>query len=103
MGGPLVSIVTPCLNAQSYIEETILSVLNQDYPDIEYLVMDGGSTDATLDILRRYATRLRYFSRRDGGQADAVNQGFDLTHGEIFTFLNSDDTYLPGAVSRAVA
>jgi glycosyltransferase involved in cell wall biosynthesis len=100
---PLVSIVTPCLNAGRFIEETILSVLTQDYPRIEYVVMDGGSTDGTLEILSRYGNRLRYFSGPDGGQAAAVNHGFDVTHGEIFAFLNGDDTYAPGAISSAVA
>jgi len=77
-------------------------VLGQDYPQVEYIVMDGGSTDGTLDILARYEGRLRYCSRKDKGQADAVNRGFDLTRGEVFAFLNADDTYLPGAVARVV-
>jgi len=102
MSRPLVSIVTPCFNAARFIEETVLSVLGQDYPRVEYLVMDGGSTDGTLDILADYQGRLRYCSQQDAGQADAVNRGFALTQGEIFTFLNADDTYLPGAVARAV-
>ena len=99
---PLVSIVTPSFNMARFVEETIRSVLEQDYPRIEYLVMDGGSTDGTLEILRRYEGRLRYVSEPDKGQADAVNRGFALTRGPIFAFLNADDTYLPGAVSRAV-
>jgi glycosyltransferase involved in cell wall biosynthesis len=100
---PLVSIVTPCLNAERFIEETVRSVLQQDYPDIEYVVMDGGSTDRTLEILECYKHRLRCFSGPDGGQAAAVNRGFDFTQGEIFAFLNSDDTYAPDAVAAAVA
>jgi|SRR5579871_1893131 len=99
---PLVSIVTPSLNMAQFLEETIESVLNQDYPRVEYLVMDAGSTDGTLEILRRYDGRLRFVSERDGGQADAINRGFERTSGEIFAFLNADDTYLPGAVSAAV-
>jgi len=99
---PLVSIVTPCFNAASFIEETITSVLNQDYPRLEYIVMDGGSTDGTLDILARYQGRLRYYSQKDEGTADAVNRGFALTKGEIFAYLNADDTYLPGAVEHVV-
>jgi glycosyltransferase involved in cell wall biosynthesis len=99
---PLVSIVTPCFNGARFIEQTIESVLAQNYPAIEYIVMDGGSTDRTLEILRRYEGRLEWRSENDRGQADAVNRGFALTQGEIFTFLNADDTYLPGAVSRAV-
>jgi len=102
MQQPLVSIVTPCLNAARFIEETIQSVLAQDYPAIEYIVMDGGSNDGTLDILKRYQGRLRWLAAKDDGQADAVNRGFALTQGEIFAFLNADDTYLPGAVARAV-
>jgi len=102
LDSPLVSIVTPCLNAARFIDETIQSVLGQDYPAIEYLVMDGGSRDGTLDILRRYQGQLEWRSEPDGGQADAVNRGFTLTRGEIFAFLNADDTYLRGAVSRVV-
>jgi glycosyltransferase involved in cell wall biosynthesis len=99
---PLVSIVTPGLNAGRFLEETIQSVLTQDYPHLEYVVMDGGSTDGSLEILERYSARLRYFSVPDRGQADAVNRGFELSKGSIFAFLNADDTYLPGAVSAAV-
>ncbi len=99
---PLVSIVTPTYNMAQYIEETIQSVLYQDYPNVEYLVMDGGSKDGTVEILKKYEGRLRYVSERDAGQADAVNKGFQLTSGEIFAFLNADDIYLPGAISAAV-
>src|SRR5579871_3122093 len=99
---PLVSIVTPSLNMGRFLEETILSVLEQDYPHVEYLVMDGGSSDGTLETLRRYDGRLRYISAPDSGQADAVNRGFAQTSGPIFAFLNADDTYLPGALSAVV-
>src|SRR5580693_2901779 len=99
---PLVSIVPPCFNASKFIQETIESVLAQDYPKIEYIVMDGGSTDGTLDILRRYEFSLRWVSGTDCGTADAINRGFALSRGEIFTYLNADDEYLPGAVSTAV-
>src|SRR6187551_228084 len=99
---PLVAIVTPSLNAAAYIERTIGSVLQQDYPHIEYLVMDGGSSDATLEILGRFEGRLQYVSRPDGGQAAAVNRGFAQTRGEILAFVNADDTLLPGAVTTAV-
>jgi glycosyltransferase involved in cell wall biosynthesis len=99
---PLVSIVTPSLNMGAFLEETIRSVIEQEYPNVEYVVMDGGSTDNSLDILKRYEGRLRYVSRPDKGQADAVNRGFQLTRGSIFAFLNADDTYLPGAISAAV-
>jgi glycosyltransferase involved in cell wall biosynthesis len=99
---PLVSIVTPCFNAVKFIEATIESVLTQDYPRIEYIVVDGGSTDGTVDILRRYDGRLRWVSEPDRGAADAINRGFAMSHGEIFTYLNADDVYLPEAVSTAV-
>jgi glycosyltransferase involved in cell wall biosynthesis len=99
---PLVTVVTPTYNMGRFLEETIQSVLSQDYPRIEYIVMDGGSTDGTLDILRKYEGRIQYRSERDRGQAEAINKGFALSTGEIFAFLNADDTYLQGAVSTAV-
>jgi glycosyltransferase involved in cell wall biosynthesis len=99
---PLVSIVTPVYNMANFLEETIQSVLAQDYPFLEYIVMDGGSTDGTLEILKRYEGQLQYISRADRGQCDAINQGFRQSRGEIFAFLCADDKYLPGAVSTAV-
>lgn len=99
---PLVSIVTPCRNAAEFIEATLHSVLSQDYPRIEYIVVDGGSTDGTLEILKRYESRLRWVTGHDRGAADAINRGFALSRGEIFAYLNADDVYLPGAVSTAV-
>ena len=99
---PLVTIVTPSYNQGRFIEETILSVLNQDYPNIEYIVMDGGSTDQTLDILKKYENRLSWYSEKDKGQTDAINKGLRLAKGEILAYLNSDDTYFPGAITRAV-
>lgn len=99
---PLISIITPSYNQGRYIEETILSVLNQDYPRVEYLVMDGDSTDNTREILAKYGTRLTWSSERDGGQADAINTGFRAATGDIFGWINSDDTYLPGALSKIV-
>ena len=80
---PLVSIVTPSYNQGRYIEATIESVLGQDYPHLEYLVMDGGSTDHTLAIFKRYEGRLRWISEPDRGQADAINKGFRMARGEI--------------------
>jgi glycosyltransferase involved in cell wall biosynthesis len=100
---PLVSVITPSFNAARFLEETIQSVLAQDYPYIEYIVMDGGSTDGSLNILRSYADRLTYSSGADEGAADAINNGFAKARGEILAWLGADDTYLPGAVSKAVA
>jgi glycosyltransferase involved in cell wall biosynthesis len=98
---PLVSIVTPSLNQGQYIEQAISSVLEQDYPCIEHIVVDGGSTDGTREILERHA-HLRWVSEPDGGQAAALNKGFRLAQGELYGWLNADDYYLPGAVSAAV-
>jgi len=94
-----ISLVTPSYNQAQFVERTILSVLEQDYPNLEYVVQDGGSRDGTVDILRRYARQLRWESRRDGGQAQAINRGFEGTSGEIMAWLNSDDVLFPGALA----
>ena len=102
MNQPLVTIVTPTYNMARFLPETIESVLSQDYPNIQYIVMDAASKDGTVEILERYGSRLEWVSERDEGQSDAVNKGFLRARGEIFTFLNADDVYYPGAVRAAV-
>lgn len=101
---PRISIVTPSLNQGAYLERTIRSVLDQAGPfELEYLVQDGGSTDGTPDLLRRYEGRLRYRVERDAGQADAVNRGLRTATGDVVGWLNSDDLLYPGALARVTA
>jgi glycosyltransferase involved in cell wall biosynthesis len=99
---PLVSIVTPSYNMAGYLPATIESVLSQDYPRIEYIVVDGGSTDGSLEILGRYHDRFRWFTGKDKGPSDAAHRGFLEARGEVFAWLNADDVYLPGAVRTGV-
>ena len=102
MSTPTLAIVTPSYNTGRYIGDAVRSVLEQNYPRVDYVVMDGGSTDGTVDVLRSFGPRLQWVSQKDKGQSDAINRGFARTEGEVLGWLNSDDTYAPGAF-RAVA
>lgn len=100
MKHPKITVVTPSLNQGRYIEETILSVLGQQYPNLDYIVMDGGSTDGSVEIIKKYQQQLAYWvSEKDGGQAAAINAAFARATGDILCWLNSDDMFLPGTLS----
>jgi len=99
---PKITIITPSYNSCKYIEKTINSVLNQNYPNLEYLIFDGGSTDGTIDIVKKYKNNLKWVSENDKGQSDAINKGLLSASGEILSWINSNDIYLPGAFNFVV-
>ncbi len=100
---PRISVITPSFNQAGYIERTICSVLGQNYPNLEYIVVDGGSTDGTLEILKKYGSRLTWISEKDSGQSEAINKGMRMATGDILAFLNSDDIYEPGALTAVAS
>src|SRR5687768_3277938 len=99
---PLVTVITPAYNQGIFLRDTIESVLTQDYPNIELLVLNDGSTDNTEEILKEYTGRIKWETQPNMGQTPTINKGWRQTTGEIITWLNSDDTYLPGAVRSGV-
>ena len=96
---PSLTVITPSLNQGRFIGQTIESVLGQDYPNLEYIIIDGGSTDNTLEVLKEYSSRITWVSESDGGQSNAINKGLHMASGEIVAYLNSDDIYHPGALT----
>src|SRR5262245_61472158 len=97
---PKITVVTPNLNYRRFLEETIRSVLLQNYPNLEYIVVDGGSSDGSLEIIRKYEQWLTWESKPDVGTSSAINKGLRLATGDILTFLNSDDYYQPGTLAQ---
>ncbi len=98
---PKISIITPSYNQAQFLEKTIESVVNQNYPNIEYIIIDGGSTDGSVEIIKKYASKIYYWeSKKDEGQSFAINRGLSLASGEIVTWLNSDDYYLPETLKK---
>jgi glycosyltransferase involved in cell wall biosynthesis len=96
-----ISIITPSFNQGKFIEETIQSVFSQEYTNLEYIIIDGNSTDNSIDIIQKYSEQLSYWiSEKDHGQAAAINKGFNIASGDIIGWLNSDDILLPGALDK---
>jgi len=98
---PKITVVTPSFNQAEFIEETILSVIGQDYANVEHIIIDGGSTDGSVDIIKSYSSHLAHWvSEKDRGQSHAINKGFERATGDIYCWLNSDDCFLPGALAH---
>ncbi len=98
---PKISIITPSFNQAEFLEKTIVSVLNQNYPNLEYIIIDGGSKDGSIDILRKYESKIHFWeSKKDNGQSHAINKGLSIATGEIATWLNSDDYFLPDTLKK---
>lgn len=97
---PRITVITPSYNQGKFIRETIESVLDQKYPFLEYIIVDGGSTDDTLKILKSYGKSIKWVSEKDHGQTDAINKGMKMSSGEIVCYLNSDDVFLPGTLLK---
>ena len=101
---PLISIITPVLNGAAYLEETINSVINQDYPNFEYIIIDGGSTDRTKDIIKKYEDKIGFWkSEKDDGMYDAINKGLKIAKGDILAYINYDDVYAGANVLSRIA
>lgn len=99
---PLVTVITPAYNREDLLEETIESVLDQNYPNLEFIILDDGSKDGTLDVIKRYANKVRYVTHQNMGETKTVNKGFSIANGDIIGVVNSDDPLLPNAINTII-